>query len=413
MKLLIFGGSGKMGSAVAWDLVQQDDVEQVGLLDRSFEGLERISRWVGSSKLELHPIDLSDRRAVLEVMETYDIGVVTLPNRRLSYRVAEYALEAGLHLVDILEEYHRHPDAYEIEGLELPQDQSLEAYGESLHTRYAEKGLVFLDGMGFAPGMSNLALGSGLDQLDSTHTAIARVGGIPDKPYADRHPLKYMITWAFSHVLREYMVKVNVIKDGAPVEVPALTDRETFQFDACGIDGESLECAITPGMPSYLYTRPSLHTFAEKTIRWPGHFTAIDTLKECGLLDLEPVCVDGKEVVPRELLLSLIQPRLIPAEDETDVCVMWTSAEGIKGGRPARVDSFLWDRADTVNGLTAMARVTGFSAAIGALMLGRGQVQGTGIVAPEDGICGEAYTIYCEELAKRDILIEERVTIDE
>jgi len=39
-----------------------------------------------------------------------------------------------------------------------------------------------------------------------------------------------MITWAFEHVLREYMVQVEVIKNGKVVEVPALRDREKFRF---------------------------------------------------------------------------------------------------------------------------------------------------------------------------------------
>ena len=410
MKLLVFGGSGKMGSSVAWDLVKQDDVEQVGLVDTSRTGLNRVQEWIGSSKIVLHELDLKDRAASVELMRTYDVGVVTLPNRKLSYRVAEYAIEAGLDLVDILEEYHRRPDAYEVEGIEIPAGMDLNTYGEDLHERLAAKGIKYLDGMGFAPGMSNLALGSGIDQLDSTEVAIARVGGIPDKPYAQRHPLKYMVTWAFSHVLREYMVRVNVIKDGEAVEVDALTDRENFQFKACGVD-EALECAITPGMPSYLFTRPELKEFAEKTIRWPGHFSSIDTLKSCGLLDLEPVEVGGNQVVPRDVLLALIRPRLLPGEGETDVCIMWTSAEGHKDRRRVRIDSFLWDRADRKNGITSMARVTGFSAAIGALFLGRGLIPGEGIIAPEDGIRGDTYTAYCEELAKREIHIEERIQL--
>jgi nucleoside-diphosphate-sugar epimerase len=31
MDALVFGGSGKMGAAVAWDLVKEEDVETVGL----------------------------------------------------------------------------------------------------------------------------------------------------------------------------------------------------------------------------------------------------------------------------------------------------------------------------------------------------------------------------------------------
>jgi len=45
-----------------------------------------------------------------------------------------------------------------------------------------------------------------------------------------------MITWAFEHVLREYMVKVDVIKDGKIVEVNAMDDFEEFKFNQLGVD---------------------------------------------------------------------------------------------------------------------------------------------------------------------------------
>lgn len=79
-----------------------------------------------------------------------------------------------------------------------------------------------------------------------------------------------MITWAFWHVLREYMIKVKVIKDGKVVEVNSATELERFRFNQLGRD-EELECAVTPGMPSFILTRPFLKEFAEKTVRWPGH----------------------------------------------------------------------------------------------------------------------------------------------
>jgi lysine 6-dehydrogenase len=152
--------------------------------------------------------------------------------------------------------------------------------------------VILLDGMGFAPGLSNITLGEGIRKMDRARSAIARVGGIPAKEIADRHPLRYMITWAFEHVLREYMVKVKVIKDGKIIEVDALTDHENIHFTQFE-KNERLECAITPGMPSFVLTRPELQEFAEKTIRWPGHFQGIQVLKESGLLNLMPVEFQG------------------------------------------------------------------------------------------------------------------------
>lgn len=408
MKVLVFGGAGRMGSAVAWDLVKQEDVEAVGLVGRRKEALEEAKRWIKSAKVTVHPLDITDRAETAKLMKLYDVGVNALPDRRTSYKVLEVAIDAGFSLVDMLEEYHRRPDPYEVEGLELPQGMSLEEYGEWLNRRAVENGVTFLDGIGFAPGLSNITLGEGIRKLDKAETAVARVGGIPSKEAAADHPLRYMITWAFSHVLREYTVKLNVRKDGKIVEVEALTDRERFRFRKFGKD-EELVCAVTPGMPSFLYTRPQLREFAEKTIRWPGHFEGIDTLKECGLLDLEPVAFQGKRIVPRDFLLALIEPRLQPRPGETDVCVMWNTVTGTKDGQKLRVDYYMWDEADQRSGISSMGRVTGFPSAIGALFIGRGLIKEKGLVPPEDCIMGESYRLFIEELKKRKIEILETV----
>ena len=58
--------------------------------------------------------------------------------------------------------------------------------------------------------------------------------------------------------------------------------------------------------------KDDLVSFSEKTIRWPGHWQAIDTLKECGLLDNEPVTFGGQAIRPRDFFLSRIEPRLRP-----------------------------------------------------------------------------------------------------
>jgi lysine 6-dehydrogenase len=412
MDALVFGGSGKMGAAVAWDLVKEEDVETVGLVGRRETSLRKIADWIDSSKIKLHSLDIMNVEVTKEVMKGYDVGISTLPDRRTSYRLVDTAIQAGLDIVDMLEEYHRRPDAYEIEGLQLPEGMSLDEYGDWLHEEAIAHGVTFLDGIGFAPGISNITVGEGIRKLDRANRAVARVGGIPSKESAARHPLRYMITWAFDHVLREYMVRLNVIKDGKVVEVDAATDLEEFKFTKFGKD-EILECAITPGMPSFIFTRPNLDEFAEKTVRWPGHWDGIQTLKEVGMLDLEPVEINGAKIAPRDFLLAVIGPRLQPMEGDTDACVMWSTVTGEKDGQPTRIDYYLWDEADTVHDISSMARVTGFSAAIGALFIGRGKITQKGILPPEDAFDSELYVEFLEELKKRDIhVLEEIQTLD-
>ena len=409
MKILVFGGSGAIGRAVAWDLAKDSEVKAIGVVGRRKDALERTKEWIGSDKVIPQPLDILNKEDTKKLMKLYDVGVIALPDRRTSYTLVHSAVEAGLDIIDMLEEYHRRPDAYETEGLELPQGMTLNEYGDWLHNTAVKNGVTFVDGMGFAPGLSNVTVGEGIRKLDKAETAVARVGGIPSKEAAQNHPLRYMITWAFEHVLREYMVRLEVIKDAEVVQVDALTDRERFRFTRFGLD-EELVCAVTPGMPSFIFSRPELKDFAEKTVRWPGHFEGVDTLKETGLLDLEPVDFEGVKIPPREFLLSLITPRLQPLEGETDVCVMYNTVMGTKDGKKTRIDYYMWDEADKATGISSMARVTGFPCSITARLIAAGEISEKGIVPPEDCIRGELCHTLMAELEKRNITILEEVT---
>lgn len=406
MRVLIIGGSGKMGSVIARDLVRDSEVEAVGIADRQIGVLQTVQKAINSNKLMVHVLDVTNTEETGRLMTEYDVGVIALADRRANYRAVEAAIEAGLDTVDILEEYHRRPDPFGAEALEVPDHMTLEEYGEWLHERAMEKNVLLLDGLGFAPGLSNVTLGDGIRKMDRAESAIARVGGVPAKEARGRYPLNYMITWAFDHVLREYMVEVEVIRNGKVLEVPALSDRESFRFAQLGKD-EELECAVTRGMPSYISTRPQLSEFAEKTIRWPGHYEAIDTLKECGMLDLNPVEFGGIEIVPPDFLSAVMSPRLTPLKGDTDVCIMWNTVTGTKNGQNMRIDYYMWEEADTENGVSAMGRVTGFPAAIGARLVARGEIRKKGIIAPEDAIEGEVYRRFVDELRKKNITILE------
>ncbi len=407
MKVLVFGGSGKIGSAVAWDLAKDKEIEAIGITGRRMHALEETKAWIGSNKIIPHVLDVNDKESAVKLMKEYDVGAIALPDRKTSYKVLHFAVECGLHIVDMLEEYHRRPDAYETEGLEIPNGMTLDDYGDWLHETAIANGVTFVDGMGFAPGLSNVTVGQAIRKMDKAETAIARVGGIPSKASSQRHPLKYMITWAFEHVLREYMIKLKVIKDGKVLEVDAIKDRERFKFTKFG-KNEELVCAVTPGMPSFIFSRPELKEFAEKTIRWPGHWEGVDTLKECGLLEIEPHEFQGMKIVPREFLLSLITPKLRALEGDTDVCVMYNTVTGTKDGKKVKIEYFMWDEADVKNGISSMMRITGFPVAIAAKLILEGKIKEKGIVPPEDCIKGEVYDQFMEELKKRDInIIEE------
>jgi lysine 6-dehydrogenase len=405
MKILVLGAAGKMGRAVSWYLGKDPQISKVGLLDAHESALKPMA--TDADKFNIHTVRIEDSAKLQEVMKEYDAGIVVLPNRRLSYLATEAALAARLNLVDILEEYHRRPDEYEIEGLVVPAGMSIREYGESLHQRAEKNDMLILDGMGFAPGLSNLTTEHGIGLLDKVKTAVARVGGIPNADAASHHPLSYMTTWSIEHVLREYNVKTSMIKDGKVVEVQALSDMECFNFGEFGRNAD-LECAVTPGMPSFIYTHPELQYFAEKTVRWPGHYSGIRTLIDSGMLSQEPVETNWGQIAPREFLLGILNPKLAPLPEDKDACVMYNTVTGEKDGKEAKVEIFMWDEAQ--KGFTGMQRVTGFPAAIGGKLVAGHKINLTGVRAPEECVRGENYKSMVDELKLSDIYIKEMVS---
>lgn len=406
MKVLIIGAAGKMGKAVVSYFANDPVVETLGLLDTQESALKSLVKGDKPGKFKLHALDIDCVDEVKNVMKQYDVGVVTLPNRRLSYKVMELAIEAHLDLVDILEEYHRRPDTYQTEGFVIPSEfKDSSEYGEKLHEKAIQNDVLVLDGMGFAPGLSNITTAHGIGLLDSAEIAVARVGGIPNIECCAKHPLRYMTTWSLEHVLREYSIKTQILKDGKYTEVNALYDEETFKFNELGID-EKLECAVTPGMPSFIYTHPDLQYFAEKTVRWPGHYQGVRTLIECGLFDERPVEFEGVMISPRKFLLSIINPLLVPQEGESDVCVMYNTVTGKKDNVPHKVEYFMWETADEE--FSGMARVTSYPAAIGAKLIGLGKVDLKGVRAPEECVLGENYQWFLDELVEKNITIKEK-----
>ena len=160
-------------------------------------------------------------------------------------------------------------------------------------------------------------------------------------------------------------------------------------------------------MPSFIYTYPDINHFTEKTVRWPGHYDGVRTLIECGLFDDTPVEFNGAKITPREFLLEMINPRLVPQEGDGDVCIMYNTIIGEKNGNPLKVEYYMWQEANEA--FTAMARVTGFPAAIGAEMIGKGKIDQRGIRAPEECFVGDNYQFLLAALDACGIHIAEDV----
>ena len=393
MKALILGGAGIQGSAVAYDLVKKEGVSEVVIAARGEEALDATASWLKSEKLKTMRIDVGDKDCLIEVIEDggFDFVVSAVP-WRVSIPPLEASLEAGVDFLDF----------------GLYQNLAFDEKIAEFDVKARDAGVTVVPSCGVAPGLTNILAGCGASRLDEAERVVIMVGGIPENP---QPPLGYKTVWSLEGVWTEYVGKCRIIRDGGMTEVEAASDLEYIDFPEVG----RLQAFYTDGIGTLLhsYREPymkGVNEVYEKTLRWPGHIEKIYALRECSLLDTEPIEVKGVEISPREFLTTLLNPKLKLGEDEMDMTVLRVEVSGRKAGREAKHSFRMVDYRDTETGIFSMARTTGYTGSIVAQMVYEGKVKEKGIVFPEAlGADERIFREIMEECSKRGInVIKER-----
>jgi lysine 6-dehydrogenase len=116
----------------------------------------------------------------------------------------------------------------------------------------------------------------------------------------------------------------------------------------------------------------------------------METVRELGLLDLTPVDVKGTKVVPRDLFVAVVAPKLTKSKGK-DLLALRVIVTGTKGGKRTERRFDLIDRYDEAHGISAMMRTTGFSLSITGQMQVRKEVGPPGVWTPDECVPAELY----------------------
>jgi lysine 6-dehydrogenase len=125
----------------------------------------------------------------------------------------------------------------------------------------------------------------------------------------------------------------------------------------------------------------------------------METIRDLGLLDLEPVDVKGVKVSPRDLFVTVVGPKLTKPKGK-DLLALRVLVRGRKDGRTVERRYDLVDRYDEAHGISAMMRTTGYSLSITGQMQARREVGPAGVWTPDECMPAEAYMA---ELRRRGI----------
>jgi saccharopine dehydrogenase-like NADP-dependent oxidoreductase len=390
MKILLLG-VGMQGKAALHDAWLSPEVTGIIAADGDLPALRRhVQERRYGDKVACEWIDADNPESLLRLMAARPGVVIDLLPSRFSPQVGEAALQSRVHLVNTV--------------YVLPEMRKLEA-------EIAAAGLTFLPEFGMDPGIDLVLLGRAVSLFDSVETIDSYGAGVPEAAAAD-NPIRYKVTWTFAGVLRAYMRGGRLVRDGKVIEI---RDREMFspenihEIDIPGLgrfeayaNGDALPYAGLLGLDPRTLRRLGRYSF-----RWPGHCAFWKKLVDLHLLDEEPLTVGGVTVDRRSFLAAAIEPHIRLGEKERDVAVIRVAVTGKKNGKKMRAVLQVIDQRDLETGFTAMNRTVGYTASIGALMIGRGALRQRGLLSPLRDV---PYELFKEELARRNIQVSEETS---
>jgi lysine 6-dehydrogenase len=373
-------GAGLQGSACAYDLLQNPQVTQVRLADIHLGHLPDFLASYSGERLIPTPLDVRDRTAVLAVMRECDAVMSAIPYY-FNLQMAECAVEAGVHFCD------------------LGGNTEIVFQQKELMAMAKAKGLTVVPDCGVAPGMVNILAQYGIEQMDSVDSVRIYVGGLPQEP---EPPLNYQIVYSLEGVLDYYTTLSWVVRNGKRAQVTALSERETMDFPKPAGELEAFHTAGGLSTMAWRY-EGKIPTMEYKTLRYPGHAEKMEVIRELGLLDLDPVDVKGNKVVPRDVFVNVVGPKLTKPTGK-DLLVLRVEVKGEKGGKPATRRFDLIDKYDEEHGISAMMRTTGYSLSITGQFQASGKVTPPGVWTPDECMPAKAYI---DELRKRGMDLQE------
>jgi lysine 6-dehydrogenase len=378
-------GSGRQGTAAAYDLVKFGEANSVIIVDINMElaqnAAARVNHLLNTDLVQPEQVDVTNHEKLTSFLTDINTVISAVPYY-FNLDVAKAAITSKTNMCD------------------LGGNTDLVLQQLDLSPQAAEAEISIIPDCGQVPGMGTTLCVYAMSLLDTPEEVYMWDGGLPQTP---RQPFNYLLTFHIDGLINEFYGTTEFLRDGKITEIPCFIELEEIEFPPpIGM----LEAFTTAGGTS---TAPrtfegQLKTYQNKTVRHPGHYHQLKTMHDLGLFDPEPIEIDDVKVAPRAVLAKLFEPKVTFPEDK-DVAVIRVKCLGEKAGKPAQVQVDLMDFYDEATGFTAMERTTGWDASIVALMMADGQTP-SGAVPLELAISS---VDFMHELQRRGISILEKI----
>jgi saccharopine dehydrogenase (NAD+, L-lysine-forming) len=366
-KVLVIGAGG-VGSVAVHKMAMNPDIfSEVVLASRTLAKCEAIAASVKERTgvtIATHALDADDVTATTALLNELRPALVV--NLALPYQdlnIMEACLAAGVNYMDTAN--------YE------PIDEAKFEYKWqwAYQERFKDAGLTALLGSGFDPGVTSVfATWLKKHKLDTIQTLdiLDCNGGDHGQPFATNFNPEINI--------REITAPARRWENGAWVETPALTIRQTFDFE--GVGPKNMYLMYHEELESLAHHLPEIERIRFWMTFGDAYITHLTVLQNVGMTRIDPVMYEGKEIVPLQFLKAVLpEPASLGAltKGKTNIGDI---ATGLKDG--AQKTFYIYNICDheeayAETGNQAISYTTGVPAMIGAAMLVQGVWSGAGV----------------------------------
>ena len=370
MKVTVIG-AGAIGSAVARDLVERDNVSHVQVCDSHARLLQQLDDQLKSPKLRSFQVDARDLRTLASILNSSNVAIGCVKST-LNPRLARLCLDQKIHFCD------------------LGGDDSTVQEILTLSKEAKRKSLWVVPNCGLAPGLVNVLSRAGIAQFDEVDVVRLRVGDVPLNP---EPPFKFRLSWSADKILDDYTLPVRLIENEKVIETDSLSRDERLYFNEPF--GE-MEAFCTAGGLSTLVNdlAHKVKTLDHKTIRWPGHADQMRFLIGLGFAETQKIDV-RTHLTYRDVLIRRMRRRM--GGEHEDAVLMRVLIKGRIGKETKTLVYEMVELYDEKNHMTAIQRATSIPAATVACMVASGAIEGGGAAPAENVVIAEEFINILED----------------
>ena len=379
MRVLVLGGAGAVCKETTRDLSQYSDFDEIVVADYNLAAAQALVDELHDPRLQAIHFDANDYQQMLDLFPAFDVVVNGLPFK-YDYVVNKACVEVGTN------------------GLDLSSDDPQFA----LHQQAAEKGMLFVPGVGATPGITNMTVRRAsevLDKMEAVDIFFAAFRCLAPAP-----GLLQTTLWEFDP--EEEQRSEVYFEDGKWHPTPPLSGERLVRFhDQIG----EQKVYYVPHDESYSLplSFPELRRAAVRGCFPPHVMALMGSLMRSGLLASRPVRVGESEMPAIEVVRALLADAPFSKENPIWAYGLVIEVRGERAGR--RVTCTYRTNhppQEEWGGESAYFKNVGIPLSIGAQLIAHGQTTGQGVLPPEQAL---PTAPFFSELARRGIEVEETI----